>query len=69
MEEKIIIEIDENGRIMAEADNFTGPVCLSQIEELLSDIAEIQHVKKTDGYYKEAVVQVSKQNVNSVKNS
>jgi len=51
-EEKIIIEIDEFGQIKAEAKNFTGEICLKEMEKILDGIQEIEEVRKKDDFYK-----------------
>ena len=35
-ERKIIITIDEDGKISAEADHFQGEICIEEIQKLLS---------------------------------
>ncbi len=50
-ERKIIIEIDENGRIIADAEGFKGPICLKELEDLLSDIGTIDKIDKKPDYF------------------
>jgi hypothetical protein len=38
-EQRITIEIDPEGRITADADGFTGDVCLKDLERLLEGLA------------------------------
>ena len=38
-EQHITIEIDHEGRITADADGFTGDVCLRDLERLLEGLA------------------------------
>ena len=38
-EQRIIIEIDHEGRITADADGFTGDACIKDIERLLEGLA------------------------------
>lgn len=49
-EQRIIVTIDENGKINASTDGLKGEVCLSELQELL-DMENLQSVKKTDEYY------------------
>ena len=51
-EQRIIVTIDENGKINASTDGLKGEVCLSELQELL-DMENLQSVKKTDEYYQE----------------
>ncbi len=50
-EEKIILQIDSEGKISAQTQGFKGEICLKELEKLLDGIAEIQDVKKTDDYF------------------
>ncbi|MFN4243045.1 MAG: hypothetical protein ACK4PI_07385 [Tepidisphaerales bacterium] len=36
-EQRIEIEIDEHGRLKADAHGFTGDTCLKELEKLLAD--------------------------------
>lgn len=38
-EQRITIEIDHEGRIIADADGFTGDACLKDLERLLEGLA------------------------------
>lgn len=51
-EEKIIIEIDEDGKITAEADGFIGKICMKELEKILEDMPEIEDTKYKKDYYK-----------------
>ncbi len=55
-EEKIIIEIDEEGRITADLEGFTGEVCEVEIKALLEGLAEINRIDKKDDYFQEVNV-------------
>ena len=50
-EQRIVITIDENGKINASTDGIKGEMCLSELQELLDDMENLQSVKKTDEYY------------------
>ena len=55
-EQRIIVTIDENGKINASTDGLKGEVCLTELQELLDDFENLQSVKKTDEYYQSEVV-------------
>ena len=38
-EQKIVIEIDHEGKLTAEAEGFTGDACLKELDRLLEGIA------------------------------
>lgn len=38
-EQKIVIEIDHEGRISADAEGFTGDACLKDLERLLEGLS------------------------------
>ena len=38
-EQRIVIEIDEEGRIRADADGFAGDTCLRELEKLLEGLS------------------------------
>ncbi|MBR4531331.1 DUF2997 domain-containing protein [bacterium] len=50
-EQRIVITIDENGKINASTDGIKGEMCLSELQELLDDMDTLQSVKKTDEFY------------------
>ncbi|GAB4315607.1 MAG: hypothetical protein Kow0069_17460 [Promethearchaeota archaeon] len=50
-EEKITILIDEDGRIEADAENFTGEVCLKELEDILQGLPEIDDTDRKPEYY------------------
>ena len=50
-EQKIVITIDEQGRIHAKTSGFKGEACLDALEELLDKEAQIASTKKTDEYH------------------
>lgn len=57
VEERIVVKIDEEGKISAYTEGFQGEACLEQLEELLAGIADLNDIKKTDDYYKKNLVQ------------
>lgn len=38
-EQKIVVEIDHEGRIIADAEGFTGDACLKELERLLDGLS------------------------------
>lgn len=61
-EQRINITINEDGSLDLKTDGIKGEVCLSEVEELLDELADIKEVKKTDEYYQK--VNVSQKNIN-----
>lgn len=49
-EQRVIIEIDTEGRITADADGFTGDACIKDLERLLEGVASTweQVARKND---------------------
>jgi hypothetical protein len=50
-EQRIVITIDENGKINASTEGIKGEVCLDELQELLGNMEEIQSISKTDEFY------------------
>jgi hemerythrin superfamily protein len=50
MEQRIELEIDEDGKIMAKTEGLKGETCIDELQKLLEGIATINEVKKTDEY-------------------
>jgi Protein of unknown function (DUF2997) len=55
-EQKIIITIDENGRIVAETQGIKGEACLTELEALLGSSLEIASLKTTDEFQQETKI-------------
>ena len=55
-EQRIIVTIDENGKINASTYGIKGEMCLTELQELLDDFENLLSVKKTDEYYQSEVV-------------
>lgn len=62
-EQRITITIDENGKIDASTSGIKGEMCLSELQELLDDLDNLQSVKKMDEYHQ----QVEMKNKNILK--
>ena len=50
-EQRIVITIDESGKINASTEGIKGEMCLDELQKLLEDIADLQSVIKTDEFY------------------
>lgn len=50
-EQRIIVTIDENGKINASTDGIKGEMCLTELQELLDNFEDLQSLTKTDEYY------------------
>ena len=61
-EQRINITINEDGSLDLKTDGIKGEACLSEVEELLDELADIKEVKNTDEYYQK--VNVSQKNIN-----
>lgn len=61
-EQRINITINEDGSLDFKTDGIKGEACLSEVEEILDELADIKEVKKTDEYYQK--VNVSQKNIN-----
>lgn len=57
-EEKINIEIDENGEVFVETDGIKGPACIKEVEKLLNELAFISDTNKSDEYYMDNSTQI-----------
>ncbi|MCL2219755.1 MAG: DUF2997 domain-containing protein [Chitinispirillia bacterium] len=51
-EERIVIEIDDNGKINAETFGIKGEVCLGELQAILGNVGgDVESISKTDEYY------------------
>lgn len=50
-EQRIVITIDENGKINASTEGIKGEMCLDELQELLGSLEELQSIIKTDEFY------------------
>jgi hypothetical protein len=39
-EQRIVVEIDENGKINAKTDGIKGEICIAEIQQLFGEISE-----------------------------
>ena len=51
-EEKIIINIDKNCKVTADADDFEGKSCLTEIESILDGFPLIDKIDRKPHFYK-----------------
>ena len=66
-EQRITINIKDDGALDLKTDGIKGETCLYEIEELLDGLADIKEVKKTDEYYQK--ISSSNKNINIQKNN
>jgi hypothetical protein len=50
-EQRIVVTIDENGKINASTEGIKGEMCLAELQSLLGELADLESVTKTDEYY------------------
>lgn len=50
-EQRIVITIDENGKINAFTEGIKGEMCLDELQEILDSLEEIHSINKTDEFY------------------
>jgi len=58
-EYKIKVDIDESGKISAETFGIEGTECIDELSELLSELGEIEKIKKKPEYYKTVTIKNS----------
>lgn len=61
-EQRITVTINEDGSLNVKTDGIKGDACLSEVEEILNELADIKEVKRTDEYYQK--VNMSQKNIN-----
>lgn len=52
-EQRIVVTIDDSGKINAETEGIKGEVCIDELQKLLSEVADLESVSKTDEYYQQ----------------
>ncbi|GHU75082.1 hypothetical protein FACS189461_0640 [Spirochaetia bacterium] len=60
-EQRIVVTIDDQGKINAETEGLKGAVCLDTLQKLLGEIADLESITKTDEFYQEVEVGVEEQ--------
>lgn len=63
MEEKIIIKIDEEGKLFAETEGFYGTSCVTEVDKLMKGISNSGHHKRKLEYYQEKIDLTNSQKV------
>jgi len=58
-EQRIVVTIDDSGKINAETEGIKGEVCVDELQKLLGEIADLESFSKTDEYYQEIDQSVS----------
>ena len=53
MEKKINIEINKEGKVFVETENYKGESCIKSIKELFSEFLEIDGFELKSDYYEE----------------
>ena len=64
-EERIVIHVDDNGKISAQTEGFKGDTCLKELETLLEGVGDIAKVKKTDDFFQQKQSRTIKQTVSN----
>lgn len=52
-EQRIVITIDENGKINASTEGLKGEMCLDELQKLLGELADLESISKTDEFYQQ----------------
>lgn len=52
-EQRIVVTIDDSGKINAETEGIKGEVCIDELQKLLGEVADLESVSKTDEYYQQ----------------
>jgi len=55
-EQRIVVTIDENGKINAATEGIKGEMCLDELQDLLGEIADLESISKTDEFYQKTGV-------------
>lgn len=56
-EQRIVITIDENGKINASMQGIKGEMCLTELQTLLSEFPDWESVTKTDEFYQKITIE------------
>jgi hypothetical protein len=63
-EQRIVITIDEQGKISASTEGLKGEVCLDELQKILGEEADLGSLSKTDEFYQSAE-QKTQQKINT----
>jgi len=58
-EQRIVVTIDDHGKIDAETSGIKGEVCVDELQKLLGEVADLGSFSKTDEYFQEADLSVN----------
>lgn len=65
MSKKIIISVDNKGKIEAETFGIYGSECLSELDKLLKNLSIETKTRKKDEFYKEGILINNSSKVNN----
>ena len=63
-ENKIVVEIDENGKINAETFGMEGVGCIDELNKLMRDLATLTDIEKKPDFYKCKVLKTNTKRIN-----
>lgn len=63
-EQRIVITIDENGKINASTEGIKGEKCLDELQKLFGEIANIESINKTDEFFQASELKIQNKNQN-----
>jgi hypothetical protein len=49
-EQRIVVTIDENGKIRAETKGIKGEMCLDELRNLLGELVDLESIDKTEEF-------------------
>jgi hypothetical protein len=55
-EHRIEITIDQDGKINASTEGIKGEVCLSKLQDIIGDLADLESYDKTDEWFQDVEV-------------
>ena len=55
-EHRIEITIYQDGKINAATEGIKGEVCLTKLQELIGDLADLESYEKTDEWFQDAEI-------------
>jgi len=55
-EQRVVVTIDENGKINASTEGIKGEMCLDELQDLLGELADLESITKTDEFYQKTEV-------------
>jgi len=55
-EQRVVVTIDENGKINASTQGIKGEMCLDELQDLLGELADLESISKTDEFYQKTEI-------------